>query len=211
MPGGRVTPDKGFPPHIAHLRARVSRDRGRCLATPSRGQGETLSCGSLTAFLLGLSLGRHTAGYRRVQRAGEPSSQSHKAVTASGDRGLDPLGRHPCCHREDDPVGRDRDLPASRVVRGPHPMGGILIFPAPASKGGMASFTARDASAAMAVDREAEGAGALLGPEEDIDEDVLANLLLASWPTPAVVEDRYGLYPCTLLERSIVKQRYDAI
>jgi len=90
-------------------------------------------------------------------------------------------------------------------------MGGILIFPAPASKGGMASFTARDASAAMAVDREAEGAGALLGPEEDIDEDVLANLLLASWPTPAVVEDRYGLYPCTLLERSIVKQRYDAI
>jgi len=32
--GGRVTPDRGFPPHIPHLRARVSRDRGRCLATP---------------------------------------------------------------------------------------------------------------------------------------------------------------------------------
>jgi len=37
----------------------------------------------------------------------------------------------------------------------------------------------------MAVDREAEGAGALLGPEEDIDDDVLANLLSASWPSPA--------------------------
>jgi len=35
--GGRVTPVRGFPPHIPHLRARVSRDRGRCLATPSLG------------------------------------------------------------------------------------------------------------------------------------------------------------------------------
>jgi len=47
----------------------------------------------------------------------------------------------------------------------------------------------------MAVDREAEGAGALLGPEEDIDDDVLANLLSASWPTPAVVDDQYGRFP----------------
>jgi len=189
MPGRRVTPDRGFPPHIPHLRARVSRDRGRCLSTPSLGQGETLSCGSLTACPWGLALGRHTAGDRRVHRAGEPSGQSHKAVTASGDWGLDLLGRHPCFHGEDDPVGRDRVLPASRVVRGPHSRGGILIFPVPASRGGMASSTAPDASAAMAVDREAEGAGALLGPEEDIDDDVLANLLSASWPTPAVVDD----------------------
>ena len=35
----------------------------------------------------------------------------------------------------------------------------------------------------MAVDREADGVGALLGPEEDIDDDVLAGLLSASWPT----------------------------
>jgi len=180
MPGGRVTPDRGFPPHIPHLRARVSRDRGRCFATPSLGQGETLSCGSLTACPSGLSLGRHTAGDRRVHRAGEPSGQSHKAVTASGDWGFDPLCRHSCRHREDDPVGRYRVLPASGVVRGPHPRGGILIFPVPASRGGMASSTAPDASAAMAVDREAEGAGALFGPEEDIDDDVLANLLSAS-------------------------------
>jgi len=47
--GGRVTPDRGFPPHIPHLRARFSRDRGRCLATPSLDQGETLPCDSLSA------------------------------------------------------------------------------------------------------------------------------------------------------------------
>jgi len=41
----------------------------------------------------------------------------------------------------------------------------------------MESSTAPDATAAMAVNREAEGAGALLGPEEDIDDDVLANVL----------------------------------
>jgi len=85
--GGRVTRDRGFPPHIPDLRARVSRDRGRCLATPSLGQGETLPCGSLSACPWGLAPRRHTAGDRRVHRAGEPSGQYHKAVTASGDRG----------------------------------------------------------------------------------------------------------------------------
>ena len=59
----------------------------------------------------------------------------------------------------------------------------------------MAFSLAADAPAAMAVDREAEGVGAFLGPEEDIDDDVLANLLSASWPTPAVVDDKYGRYP----------------
>jgi len=34
----------------------------------------------------------------------------------------------------------------------------------------------------MAVDRQAEGASALLGPEEDIYDDVLANLLSALLP-----------------------------
>jgi len=75
----------------------------------------------------------------------------------------------------------------------------------------MASSTAPDASAAMAVDREAEGAGAFLGPEEDIDDDVLANPLSASWPTPAVVDDQYGRFPWTPLGGLIVEQRYDAI
>jgi len=75
----------------------------------------------------------------------------------------------------------------------------------------MASSTVPDSSAAMAVDREAEGAGALLGPEEDIDDDVLANLLSASWPTPAVVDDQYGRFPWIPLGGSIVEQRYDAI
>jgi len=39
----------------------------------------------------------------------------------------------------------------------------------PASRGGMAFYAASDTTAAMAIDREVEGAGALLGPEEDID------------------------------------------
>jgi len=75
----------------------------------------------------------------------------------------------------------------------------------------MVSSAAPDAPAAMAVDREAEGAGAFLGPEEDIEDDVLANLLSASWPTPAVVDDKYGRYPWTPLGGSIVEQRFDAV
>jgi len=75
----------------------------------------------------------------------------------------------------------------------------------------MASSTAPDASAAMAVDREAESAGALLGPEEDIDDDVLASLLSASWPTPAVVDDQYGRFPWTPVGGSLVEKRYDAV
>jgi len=68
-----------------------------------------------------------------------------------------------------------------------------------------------DAAAAMAVDREAEGAGALMVPEEDIDDDVLSKLLSASWPTPVVVEDKYGRYPWTPLGGSLGKQRFDAV
>jgi len=75
----------------------------------------------------------------------------------------------------------------------------------------MASSTAPDAPAAMAVDREAEGGGALLGPEEDIDDNVLANLMSASWPTPAVVHENYGRYPWTPPGGSIVEQRFDTI
>jgi len=75
----------------------------------------------------------------------------------------------------------------------------------------MASSAAPDATAAMAVDREAEGAGALLSREEDIDDDVLSNLLLVSWPTPPVVDEKYGRYPWTPLGGSIVEQRFDAV
>ena len=63
----------------------------------------------------------------------------------------------------------------------------------------------------MAVDREAEGAGAILGPEEDIYDNVLANLLSAPWPTPAVVYDKYGRYSWTPLGGWIVEQRIDAV
>jgi len=63
----------------------------------------------------------------------------------------------------------------------------------------------------MAVDREVEGGGALLGPEEDIDDDVVSNLLSASWPTGAVVDEKYGRYPWTPLGRSIFEQLFDAV
>jgi len=58
----------------------------------------------------------------------------------------------------------------------------------------MASSDAPEAAATMAVDRGAQGAGALLGFEEDVDDDVLSNLLSASRPTPAVVDEKYGRY-----------------
>jgi len=210
--GGRVTPDRGFPPYLPHIRTRVPRDRGRCLATPPLGQGEAQPCDSLSSCPWGLAPRRHTAWDRRVHRAGEASGQSHNTVTASCDRGVWHSWRHPRRHREDDAVGRDRVLPASRVVRVPHPGVGRPYPPRfPASRGGMASSAALNAPAAMAVDREAEGAGAVLGPEEDIDDDVLVILLSASWPTPAVVDDNYGRYPCTPLGGSIVEQRLDAV
>jgi len=75
----------------------------------------------------------------------------------------------------------------------------------------MASSAAPDAAAAMEVDRDAEGAGALLDTEEDIDDDVRSNLLSASWPTSAVVEDKYGRSSWALLGGWIVEQRFDAV
>jgi len=75
----------------------------------------------------------------------------------------------------------------------------------------MTSSVAPDATAAMEVHREAKGAGAFLGSYEDIDDDVLSNLLSASWPNPAVVDDKYVRYPWAPLEGSIVGQRFDAV
>jgi len=75
----------------------------------------------------------------------------------------------------------------------------------------MASSAASVAAAAMARDGEAEGASALLGPEEDINDDVHSNLLSAYWPTPAAVDEKYGRYPWAPLGASIVEQRFDAV
>jgi len=72
----------------------------------------------------------------------------------------------------------------------------------------MSSANAPEAAASVAVHRQAERAGALLGQVEDTEDDVLANLLLASWPTPAVVDEEYGRYPWTPLGGSLVKQRF---
>jgi len=121
-----------------------------------------------------------------------PIRRSPPAVTG----GFGSIGGTLVDTREDDTVGRDRVLPASRVVRVPYPrLGRPYLHRFPASRGGMATSAAPDATAGMAVDREAEGAGALLGPEEEIDDDVLSNLLSACWPTPAVVDEKCGRYP----------------
>jgi len=69
----------------------------------------------------------------------------------------------------------------------------------------MASFDAPDAAAAMEGDREAQGAGALLGLEEDFDNDVLSNLLSACWLTPAAVAEKYGRFHWTPRGGSIVE------
>jgi len=212
MPGGRVSRDWGFPRHIFHLRVRVSRDRWRVLASTSLGQGETLPCGFLTACPWALAPGCGTAGVRRVLLAGEPSGQPHEAVTASGDWGLRLSWSVPLLSQEGRPWGARAGSPCVPRCPWTPPWGWeSLSSRFPACRGGMASATAPAPPAAMAVDREAWGAGAFLGPEEHIDEDVLANILSALWPTPAVVDDKCGRYPWTPLGGSIVEQRFDAV
>jgi len=75
----------------------------------------------------------------------------------------------------------------------------------------MASADAPDATAAIAVDRQAERSGALLGPEEDIDEDILSSLLSASCPTPPVADEKYWRSPWIPLGGSLVEQRFGAV
>ena len=67
--GGRVTPDRVFPPHIRDLRARVSQERGRCLTTPPSATGESRSCHFLSVCPWGPAPRRHTALNPRAHRA----------------------------------------------------------------------------------------------------------------------------------------------
>jgi len=75
----------------------------------------------------------------------------------------------------------------------------------------MASFDAPDSAAATAVDRDAQGAGALLGLEDYIGDDDFSKLLSASWPTPAIVGEMYGRYLSTPLGGVLVEQRFEAV
>jgi len=75
----------------------------------------------------------------------------------------------------------------------------------------MASADAPDAAAAMAGGLEAEGTGAILGPEENIEDIFLPNPLSASRPTPPVVEEKYGRCSWTPLGGSLVEQRFSAV
>ena len=65
----------------------------------------------------------------------------------------------------------------------------------------------------MAADRQAEGPGALLGPEQYIEDNVSSNLLSASasWPTPPVVDQNYGRYRWTPLGGALVEHRSAAV
>ena len=211
MPGP-VSPLTGCFPHISPTSGLASRGPGGGVSPPPpRPRGEPPPWDTLSACPWGPAPTRHTARDRRVHRAGEASGQSHKAVTATVTGRFGSPGGTLVVTRGDDTAGRDRVLSASRVVRVTHPRMGRPFLPRfPAYRGRMASSAAPDAVAAMAVHREAEGAGALLGPEEDIDDGVLSNLLSASWPTPAVVVYQYGRYSWAPLGGSIVEQRFDA-
>jgi len=68
--GGGVAPDRGFPPRIPHLRARVSWARGRCLATPPLGHRGNPPRASLSACPWGPAPGLHTGVEPRMYGAG---------------------------------------------------------------------------------------------------------------------------------------------
>jgi len=68
----------------------------------------------------------------------------------------------------------------------------------------MVSADNPDSAAAMAIDRQNEGADALMGPEDHITDNVLSNFLSASWPTPPVLDRTYGRYLWTPLRGSFV-------
>jgi len=70
-----------------------------------------------------------------------------------------------------------------------------------AISGGMASAAPPDVAAAMAVYRQDQGAGAFLGPEESVDDDVLSSLSSASFPTHAVIDAMTGRYPWITVRR----------
>jgi len=68
--GGRVTPDRGFPPHIPHLRARVSWIQGPRLATSSSHGGNPFSCLLVSGPLRARSGTPYGALDPRIHRAG---------------------------------------------------------------------------------------------------------------------------------------------
>ena len=180
-PGG-VSPMTGGFPHLSPTSRPGSPGTGGGVSPPPLGhRGKPRPVTPCQRALGGPHRGairRGTDGFTEPRKPRvSPIRRSQAAVTG----GFGSPGGTLVVSRGDDTVRRDRVLPASRVVRAPHPGVGRPYLPrVPACRGGMASFAAPDAPAAMAVDREAKGAGALLGAEEDIDDDALANLLSAS-------------------------------
>ena len=114
-----------------------------------------------------------------------PIRQSPPAVTG----GLDSRGRFPCRHRGDGSVGRDRVLPASRVVRGPHPGVGRPYLP------GSLALEAGWRFPRLPMRRSTWR----------------STVRPRARATPAVVNEKYGRYPWTPLGGSMVEQRFEAV
>mgnify|MGYP007064157234 CR=1 FL=1 len=85
-----------------------------------------------------------------------------------------------------------------------------FFFPFPALRDPMTSAGEADSAAAMAVDSRKGGSGDVLGLEEEIDVS-LANLRSASWPAPAVVDEKFRRFSWGPLGVSLVEQQHAAI
>jgi len=165
--GGRVTSDRGFSGASVPPPPPSARGKPRPVTPCQRAPG-----GSLRGAIRRGTDGFAEPGNPRVS----PVRRSPPAVAG----GLDSPGRTLVVTERTKPSGATGFSPRSALFVCPTLGWGVLFSRFPASRGGMAPSAAHDAPAAMAVDREAEGGGARLGPEEDIDDDVLANLLSAS-------------------------------
>ena len=92
----------------------------------------------------------------------------------------------------------------------PQPWVGAIELPqVPVLRGPMAWGDTATGVDAMAVNSQGDAPGDVLGEEEEID-GALASLLSASWPTPAVMDDRYQQFSWDL-GGSLVEQRYTAL
>ena len=177
-PGLRVVSSEsgGIPPHILHLRARVSQARGLCVTAFDSHRGRP------GTRILYPERGPESKHIRRSPLTG---------VAVCRDTRRCP-GRHvlgtalPARVRAE---SRIPDVPMPPLGWGPP-----LISEYPFLRDPMASAGEADAAAAMAVDSRHGGSDDVLGPEEEIDV-FLANLLSASWPAPAVVDDQFRWFP----------------
>jgi len=202
--------ERGFPPHISHLRACVSQDRGRIQRPPHWPKGAP--GGSIGLAPRGPLCGipwRAAPGLGPHRGPGEPPPPGHtKRSPSLGGPDYSGVPRAPFSARGGTaPRVRVRGSSPIFAELVPRPRVGLIgLLWGPVSRGPMASADAAHGTAAMAVDCRGGAPGDVLGEEEEID-GTLASLLSASWPTPAVVDDSFRRFPWDL-GGSLVEQRY---